>query len=162
MHLLAGDTALWSSDDGGLSWRVHEFDEPLVGLIAHADGLLTCDGQRLHVSHDHGRSFASGHLPLYVDSYARGEIVGIHAGTDADLYVTTDHSLLLHSRDRGRTLARVPAPFTGSDLVIRDIVEIGGVQHVLLDSKHLLERVDAGEVPEPRFVEVNVEPPASR
>jgi hypothetical protein len=144
---------LHSSDDGGASWRASAFDEDIVGVVVSSDRLLVCDGLSLHVSHDHGRSFESQPLPLYIDARGGGHVHSFRGSASGDLYFATDH-LLLHSTDLARTLARVRAPFANSYYVIRSIVENGGCQYLVLDSKKLLERVDGSALPEPRFVEV--------
>lgn len=152
LHVIVGDT-LHASDDGGATWRSTAFDERIVGVVASADGLLACDRQSLHVSHDDGRSFEAHPLALYVDSRGRGEVYSLRGSASGDLYFST-HQFLLHSTDRGRTLARVDAPFVNAHNVICSVVENEGRQYLLLDTRRLLERVDRSELPEPRFVEL--------
>jgi photosystem II stability/assembly factor-like uncharacterized protein len=144
---------LHASDDGGASWRSSPFAEDIVGLVASSDGLLACDRLSLHVSHDHGRSFEPHPLPLHVDSRWRGQVHSFRGSASGDLYFATDH-FMLHSADLGRTLARVRAPFANTHYVLRSIVENGGCQYLMIDSKKLLERVDGSAIPEPRFIEV--------
>lgn len=151
LYLVAFD--LHASDDGGETWRVSAFDHAIIGLVASSDGLLAFDRQRRHVSHDQGRSFESHPLPLYVDARWRGQVMSFCGSASGDLYFSTHH-FLLHSTDGGRTLARVPSPFANTFYSIRSVVEHAGRQYMLLESKQLLERVAASEVPEPRFIEV--------
>lgn len=146
---------LYTSYDGGESWEPSGFEAHIHSVVPTAAGLLVCDGERLHVSHDHGRRFESHPLPLHVESNGPGQVHTFCCDAAGNqLYFSSEH-FLLHGSDRGRPLARVHTPYLRR-VWARRVVELWGRQYLLLDPQGLLERVDASEVPEPRFIAVEV------
>ena len=90
-----GDTAVWVSIDGGVSWNEHLLGSKIYDIAATPAGLLVTGDRRLHYSQDDGATWqqctvSSGRMPEFEQVAVLGETLIMSDSTTGAFYVWTD------------------------------------------------------------------------